>query len=159
MFKFIALFALGCLLGNFIEWFVHRFVLHALARKFPKVRALSFHLEEHHIATFQNDYRDPTYTEDSIFTLKPNPKSLEFFGIVGGMIAPLTLLFFVSTPFALGTISWILFHYFAHVISHVKPEIGKKYFRVHWDHHMVDETKNFCVTVPLMDYIFGTRKK
>jgi len=151
------LFLLGCLYGNFVEWFVHRYILHALAKRMKNFRPLSFHLQEHHVATLKNDYRDPSYTNDPMWTV--NPKTLEFFGILG-MALPHVVLFWVSIPFAIGTLFWIAFHYFAHVISHVRPDIGKKYFRVHYDHHMGgDMEKNFTVTVPVMDYLFGTRKK
>ena len=49
----------GLLLGNFTEWWFHRFVLHGLGR--TRGTFWSFHFHEHHRNSRQHAFYDPCY--------------------------------------------------------------------------------------------------
>ena len=44
---------------------------------------------------------------------------------------------------------------------HKTPEIGKKYFWWHWNHHMRNQNKSWNVVFPIFDLLTGdfTKKK
>ena len=49
-------FSLGLLYGNFVEWFVHRYLFHGLGKDYKSVFA--FHLREHHIKSRKDNFFD-----------------------------------------------------------------------------------------------------
>ena len=155
MIEAIVFVILGCFYGNFMEWMIHKYFLHGLGKK-PK-SILSFHWREHHRLVRLNKYRDPSYDNDTYFGWNPKTKELLSLSVVA---IPHLPLFWVAPVFAVTIFCWVGIYYACHVISHKRPDIGKKYFRSHYEHHMgKDQDKNFCVSFPLFDYILGTRKK
>lgn len=155
MIEVVLLVVLGCLYGNFMEWFLHKYILHGLGQK-PKSK-FSFHWLQHHRLVRIKKYRDPSYDRDSLFAWNPRTQEIAWLGVVAALHAPV---FWLAPVFGVTTLLWTVFYYLVHFISHKRPAIGKKYFRHHYEHHMgEDQEKNFCVTFPLMDYVFGTRQK
>src|SRR5690606_224602 len=49
----------GLLLGNFVEWFFHKYVLHGLGK--TRGTFWSFHFHEHHRNARRHDFYDPCY--------------------------------------------------------------------------------------------------
>jgi sterol desaturase/sphingolipid hydroxylase (fatty acid hydroxylase superfamily) len=141
---------LGLLYGNFVEWFAHKYVLHGLGRK--KTSRWSFHFHEHHKLVRQHKGRDPQYLSVKLID------SEEFRALSLLTIAhlPLLLLFPVLTATLAGH---AVLYYTLHRKSHLDPTWAKKYIPWHYDHHMYYQNHNWCVTFPLFDHIFGTRKK
>tara|TARA_Y100001938_G_C7901366_1_gene334836 strand:- start:98 stop:556 length:459 start_codon:yes stop_codon:yes gene_type:complete len=140
---------LGLLYGNFIEWFAHKYVLHGLGKK--KSSPLSFHFHRHHKEVRKFNGGDPDYLEFKLGS--PEIVSLALLTLAH---APLFFFF----PVFSGTLVAHAFVYYAvHRKSHLDPRWAKKWLPWHYDHHMHYQNHNWCVTFPLFDYIFGTRKK
>ena len=143
--------ALGLLYGNFLEWSLHN-TLHKMGK--TKINNLSFHWE-HHRNVRKNDYYDSNY-EQTVFNNFSNFR--EALSLLAATIIHLPLLYFFPI-FFLTTFLYMFVYYYVHSRSHLYPEWGKKYFRWHYDHHMNYQNNNWCVTLPLFDFVFGTYKK
>ena len=85
-------FSLGLLYGNFVEWFVHKYLFHGLGKKYKSVFA--FHLREHHIKSRKDNFLDSAVT------------TRENLGIIGLLLTHLPIYFFVSP---LSKINYIYF--------------------------------------------------
>lgn len=141
----IILFVAGIIIANFLEWAIHKYILHELGKK--KKSIFSFHWGVHHRKARKNRFYD-----DSTSTRE----------IIG--IALLCLLFspvYVLSPIVYaGMLSYVLTYYALHSYAHKNPVFAYTYMRWHWDHHMgKDQNTNWCVVIPLADYVLGTRKK
>lgn len=147
----ILIFVGACLYGNLLEWVVHKYVLHYLGMK--KV-AFREHWHRHHRNVRLHGYGDPDYLR---WTWEWEGRLSEIAGLL--LLAFLHLpLVFISPVFYAGLFFWMTLYYCVHWVSHRWPELGAKLFPWHWDHHMgKDQNKNWCVTVPLWDWILGTR--
>ena len=141
------------LIGSFIEWFAHRFILHNF-----NIKMLStHHFGRHHRQSRQNEGYDIDY-----LTFPPTKWETglhELVSLIGATI--------LALPFAFISVwLWIFlcFHacayYYLHRKMHVDPVWGKKWFPWHWIHHMdKDQNMNWGITTPIFDYVFGTVKK
>ena len=137
-------FFLGLLYGNFIEWFVHKYLFHKLGRK--KGSIFSYHVRGHHKTARKNNFIDMTssYIED--------------FGMLFLIILHMPLIM-LSKAFFIGLFLYAILFKVIHRLQHLNPEFCKKYFKWHWDHHMKSSSHNFGVVAPWFDYIMRTRKK
>ena len=140
---------LGLKYGNFIEWFAHKYILHGLGKKRSSI--WSFHFHEHHKLVRQWDGGDPQYL--SFFGGGPETRALSIL-----TIAHLPLFFFFPV-FAGTLVAHSIMYYVLHRQSHLDPKWAQRWMPWHYDHHMHYQNHNWCVTFPLFDYIFGTRKK
>ena len=83
------------------------------------------------------------------------PLALAFYGLfhltVGGQYADL-----VACGFLAGYLAYDMTHYALH---HRTPStrVGRFFYEVHMRHHFQDETRGYGVSVPFMDYVFGTQ--
>lgn len=136
---------LGIFAASFIEWNVHKHILHALGRK--KDSIFSFHLGVHHTAARRNGFLDPLVSARETFGI--------FFLCV--ITTPLILLL----PFTYGAmLVHAMLYFILHNTSHKYPKFAKKYMPWHYDHHMgKNQNTNWCVVHPLADYLMGTRNK
>ena len=146
-------FALGVLSNNAAEWLVHKYVLHGLGKK--KGSFWSFHWHEHHKNARKNAGYDPVYEleiEDS------SSRAKEVLGIVAGALVATPLLP-IAPSFVAGAWASSAAYYFVHKKSHLDPAWGKKWVPWHMDHHLgPNQHKNWCVTLPVFDWVMGTRE-
>ena len=138
------MFLLGFVYGSLMEWAVHKFLFHDLGKK--KNSYFAFHLRQHHINCRRNGNIDRNFSKREI------P------GIIFLLLTHLPLYYFIPT-FYYALILYGFLFVLVHNITHIWPEIGRKYVLWHWDHHMVHQNHNFNVVLPIADYLFGTRKK
>ncbi len=137
-------FLLGVVYGNIIEYSCHRYLFHGLGKK--KTSVFAFHLREHHINCRRNDYEDKRFS------------MVEVLGLLFLLLLHLPLLFIVPSFFvalAAYAVAFIVIHNGLHIF----PEVGKKYFKWHWNHHMSNQNKSWGVVMPLMDILTGTLEK
>lgn len=141
----IAQLALGLLIGNLLEWIVHKYFLHNLGKK--KASLFSFHWGVHHRQARKNKFLDAKVS------------SREIVGIALLCLISSPILF-VSPWTYTGMLVHAMLYLVIHNYAHRNPDWCFKYLRWHYDHHMgKDQDKNWCVVHPLADYIFRTRRK
>jgi sterol desaturase/sphingolipid hydroxylase (fatty acid hydroxylase superfamily) len=145
---------LGVIIANLFEWIIHRYVLHGLGKR--KDSNWASHWSVHHRRSRQNDHFDKDYlavTEGGM-----NEGAREILGLIGlSLIQVPTFLLF---PWYAGTTIFMAYAYFlVHRKSHLNPEWAKKWVPWHYDHHMgKNQDANWGVTLPIWDYILGTRE-
>lgn len=147
----ILLFILALVFGNFLEWFVHKYILHGLGRN--KKSFWSFHYHTHHRLVIKSKGYDENYHQ-SIF--KNKPKQKEVLAIFAGVVLLLPAILVVP-GFVLGAIIHGTVYYLMHKRSHTHPEWGWKYMPWHMQHHFGNSEKNWCVIFPLFDWMLKTR--
>jgi len=141
------------LIGSFIEWFAHKYILHNFS-----VKKLSrYHFGRHHRAVRQNDGYDSDYLD---FPPARWESGLhEIFSLVAIVILATPLILLSSTLWYFLCV-YAAAYYLLHRKMHISPEWGKKWFPWHWRHHMgKDQNANWGVTNPLFDYLFRTVRK
>jgi len=145
---------LSFLVGNLLEWVLHKYVLHGIGGS-PK-SSLSFHWMRHHRFVRKNRFSDPDYNQP---WYDWNSRTKEIACLVAMAVVASPLLLWVPV-FYFGLVFWTLLYYQVHRVSHMHPSFGKKYLRWHYDHHMgTNQHSNWCVVIPLWDYLLGTRVK
>ena len=136
---------LGIFAASFLEWTVHKHILHELGKK--KVSIFSFHWGVHHATARKNNFVDSKIS------------SREFFGILGLCVLGLPISFLLPFTYYVMLLHAGLY-LVLHNIAHKYPAFAKKYMPWHYDHHMgKNQNTNWCVVHPLADFIMGTRKK
>lgn len=146
--------ATGLFVGNVTEWLVHKYILHGLGKKRGSI--WRSHFKVHHGRSRRNNFYDEDYDKP---VMSNEPVRTEILG--------LALLILLNTPFVFLSVWYFLtvsiyamVYFFIHRKSHLDTDWTKRHLPWHWDHHMGrDQEKNWCVTFPLADYIFGTRVK
>ena len=152
MIEYILLFVCGMLYVNFLEWAIHKFILHELGKR--KNSIFSFHWFHHRLAR-TNDYLDLEYVDP---WWKRLSRAKEIFGLLVITAAHLPLALW-SIPFYLGCVLQGFLYYVLHSRSHLDKEWTKKWMPWHYEHHMgKDQNSNWCVTYPFWDHVFRTRK-
>jgi len=143
---------LGLFYGNFMEWLLHKYLLHNLGKR--KKSSFSFHWFDHHRKSRLHNFYDDDY-EKSIWNWNARGKEAAGLGLL--WLAH-SWLFFIVPVFAF-TITYCVFNYYiTHKIAHENPGWAKIHLRWHWEHHMgKNQEANYCVTKPWCDYLFGTR--
>ncbi len=136
---------LGVLTASFLEWIVHKHILHELGKK--KVSIFSFHWGVHHANARRNGFLDKGVS------------NREVFGIFA-LCALASPVWFIL-PFMYYTMfSHAMIYLVIHNVAHKYPTFAKRFLPWHYDHHMgKNQNTNWCVVHPLADYIIGTRKK
>lgn len=144
---------LGLLYGNFMEWAMHKYVLHHLGRK-SRTNFFSFHWHEHHRKSRINKFLDDDYKKP---ITNWDARGKEAFGL-GVLWLAHAWLFFFFPVFAITLTYCVVNYYYTHKWAHQHPVWAKMYLRWHWEHHMgQNQDANYCVTQPWCDYFFGTR--
>jgi hypothetical protein len=140
---------LAVLYASFLEWGLHKYVLHKMGKKKKSIWASHFYTHHRHAVKFNGG--DPDYLK---WNLSPEIKGLTFLTIAHAPIA------WLSAPAYITMIFYTLAYYYAHRKSHLDPMWGWKYIPWHMDHHLGRaKEKNWCVLVPVADYALGTRVK
>ena len=144
---------LGLALGNFTEWWFHRWVLHGLGRK-PGT-FWSFHFHEHHRNARRHNFHDPSYQRPP---LALHAQGKEAWALIGAslLVSPLLL----WAPWLCLTLWYCALNYYlTHKKSHEQPQWAMQHLPWHYDHHMgPNPHANWCVTKPWSDWLFGTRE-
>jgi sterol desaturase/sphingolipid hydroxylase (fatty acid hydroxylase superfamily) len=145
---------LGVLVSNFLEWSLHKYVLHVWAKS--KRSPFSSHWHQHHNVVRKTGGFDHGY--DTVWDIY-SEGTRELLGIF--LLALLQIpTFFIFPAYAVTTVVMTVAYYLVHRKSHVDPEWGRRNLTWHYDHHMgPNQDSNWCVTFPLFDYILGTRVK
>ena len=149
--EIIANLIFAILFSSFLEYIIHRYILHN--KSFKKI--YKYHFKRHHKQSKRLNGIDPDY-----FKL---PKNLEsgLFEIIGIVIlnAIIFPIYFLNFWFFIFVISYSWLYYFIHKYFHVYPDFFKKIFPWHWEHHMgKNQHVNWGIINPIFDWIFKTRK-
>ena len=153
MFEYAATVVLGTIYAQLLEFLLHKYVLHGKRLGKKKNNFFSFHWKEHHKKSRKNGFYDEDYE---------GPRT---WNAAGKEVASLAFLTLLHTPVLLfspllfsSLVSSAATYYTIHRYSHLNPEWSKKWLPWHYDHHQgVDQDKNWGVTTPLFDHVFGTR--
>lgn len=140
----LVMFSLGLFYGNILEWVIHRHLFHKIGLN--KKSIFSYHVRGHHVLARKNKFVDLTTSK------------VESFGLLL-LIAVHSPIIFISTPFFMGVFLYALLFKILHGFQHKYPELCKKYFPWHWEHHMKSSNENYGVVAPWFDHIMKTRKK
>jgi len=144
---------IGLLYVNLLEWLIHKYVLHGLGKK--KGSFFSFHWQRHHSRCRRFGFHDADYVEP----LKWKTTGKELTGLLLLAILHLPVIFYFPVLY-FALVLGAAIYYASHAISHIHPEIGKKYFPHHFDHHMgTNQDANWCVSYPFWDRVLKTRIK
>ena len=138
------LFFAGLVQGCLVEYLVHRYLFHGLGKK--KDSRFAYHLRDHHLVSRRNDFIDKKLSVH------------EAIGVIF-LIALHVPALFVSAYLFLGIAVYASLFVILHNMMHKTPEIGKKYFWWHWNHHMRNQNKSWNVVFPLFDLLTGTLQK
>jgi len=154
-------FFLGFVIANFVEWNIHKYVLHAMGKK--KGSYWRAHWSRHHKRTRKGDYVDTDYQQP--FWFKHRQAEVLGLALIVLCNAPFAALLLIWWPifsisYFLTIIGYVFLYYFIHKYSHINAAWGKKWIPWHYDHHRGrDQDQNWNVVFPLWDYILGTRIK
>lgn len=140
----------GLLSWTFIEYLLHRFLLHWNVSKEPwRSLTSGFHLSHH----------EAVLTHDVDFIITRPAGSLPFAVFFYGVFSCVTFSFSASaliiTGVSLGYLAYEGAHYAAHRFQPKNP-IGRFLRRYHLQHHFGRPGRRFGVTSPLWDLVFGT---
>lgn len=136
--------------ASFVEWFFHKYVLHGLGLK--KDSIWNGHWHEHHKVARKNNMADAHYSKPLIEQIK-TPEFIAISGVCFSLIPAIKL----SPLFVTTLIIYGITYYVVHATSHIDTTWAKKYLKHHVKHHMVgNQSHNWCVVIPIADYILGT---
>ncbi len=139
---------LGILYANFLEWFIHRYLLHGVGKN--KKSFWSFHFHDHHKKVIQGNGLDPTYEEEGFYTR-------EIIGLVALLLAHIGF-WWLSPIFFYTLVGYLVIYYCVHTKSHKDIKWSQKYVPWHYDHHMKYQNANWGVVLPWTDILLGTRR-
>ena len=135
----------GLIAASFIEWTVHKHILHELGKK--KVSIFSFHWGHHHANARRNGFIDRSISGREIVGV------LSLCVLASPIWFLLPYMYYAMVVHA-GT------YYVLHTVAHAYPNFARKAIPWHYDHHMgKNQNMNWCVVHPLADLIMGTRRK
>src|SRR5579883_2012404 len=142
--------AAGAAVWTLVEYLLHRFFFH-LDRWLPAARPLTFLIHGCHHA-------DPT---DAGRDIMPLAGSIPIFAIILGALLLVfghALALLLMGGFGFAYLSYDVLHFGCHQWR-LKGELGASLKRHHLIHHFVDGERNFGVTSPLWDWLFGTLRQ
>lgn len=154
--------SLGFVISNFVEWHIHKYVLHHLGKR--KNSYWRAHWSRHHKMSRKNQFLDKDYQDPWWKNL--NRRS-EVYGLTAIVVLsfPVFILFsyfniILGISYYVTVIGYVFLYYYVHKKSHLDFEWAEKWLPWHVDHHLgKDQEKNWNVVFPLWDYILGTREK
>ena len=146
---------LGTVYTQFLEWALHKYVLHGKTLGKKPNSPFSFHWKAHHRKARLNKFYDKDY--EGFPRWDASGKEVLALGSLAILHAPL---YWVSPVLLSTLVGGAVTYYFIHRYSHLHPKWAMKWLPWHYDHHMgKDQDKNWGVTTPLFDYIFRTREE
>ena len=140
----------GLFVWTFVEYILHRWVMHrsGWTQKIDKAVESFLPHRTHH--------KKPDDDEIAIIEKPLKPLFLAILAAIGLCpYMPWTYAFTFVFGAALGYVAYELVHFSTHKCRMDGP-IGRRLLRQHMLHHFRDDTKNYGVTSPLWDIVFGT---
>lgn len=136
--------------SHFLEYFVHKYVLHNLKVK----PAFKHHFRYHHLAARRTGMIDYKYKKPSWFHWLWDDETIGL-SFLALLHLPVVFLF----PWAYAVLIISALHYFlVHGMSHKDYHWGRKHLSHHYDHHMgTDQGMNWGVRRDWVDRLFRTR--
>jgi len=132
-------FLIGLIYVNFLEWVLHRFVLHGLGKS--RSSRFNFHIVHHYVS--------------AVCHMKDSPSLWEAFYMTLVTLMHVWMIYIsiwlYAGALAGGTLYWVV-----HSLVHKYPKLMYSYFPWHYSHHTWYPNHNWCVTYPLFDIIFRT---
>ena len=145
----------GVIVANLFEWAIHKYILHGLGK--GKGSLWSSHWAIHHRKSRRHDHFDEDYLQ--IFSGKWSEGRKEVVGLFFLTVLQVPT-FFIFPWYAGTTVVMALAYFLIHRKSHLDVEWAKRWVPWHYDHHMgKNQDCNWGITLPLWDYILGTRVK
>ena len=142
--------------ANFMEWCIHKFVLHGKHFGKKKGTFWSFHWRDHHKTCRKNGNHDVSYDELRFIW---NSQTKELLGLLIGGLLHLPLVF-LWPPFYTGLVLYMAAYWYFHRKSHTNVEWGKKWMPGHYAHHMgKNQDTNWNIFYPIFDVLFRTRRR
>jgi len=150
---FIISVILAYLYASFLEWWVHKYILHGLGKK--KNNWFDFHWYSHHQKCRKCGNKDNSYLKNKPFH---HSVKKELIGLAT-LLALHFPLFYVSLPFYFTLVICAGRYFYMHRKSHVNVAWGLKTMPWHWKHHMGrNQDANWGITTNLWDKILKTNK-
>lgn len=138
--------------ASFVEWIFHKHVLHGLGKK--KDSIWNGHWYDHHKVARKNNMADAHYAKPLIEQMK-TPEFIAITGVCLSLIPAIKL----SPLFVTTLILYGVTYYIVHAKSHIDTDWAEKYLSHHVKHHMKgNQSKNWCVVIPLADMILRTNQ-
>ena len=134
-------FAIGIVYGSFLEWWVHKKILHEIGKK--RNSRFAFHIREHHADCVKKGFYDDQFSHRETV-------GLLFIGVLHLPMLWLSPMFYIGL-----SIYAVAFH-ILHNKGHQDPTWAKKYQPWHWRHHMEKPNSNWNVVLPIADWVMGT---
>tara|TARA_A100001011_G_scaffold387004_1_gene464019 strand:+ start:1162 stop:1632 length:471 start_codon:yes stop_codon:yes gene_type:complete len=145
-------FILGYIYGHFLEWFIHKDILHKYGKK--KKHPFSFHYRSHHRAAKKNGFIDEAYLS-SIFSWDAATKEVASLLFLIAIHIPV---YFVAPGLFAACVFSVAEYYYKHIRAHRNPEWAKRNLVWHYDHHMGKiQDANWGVRSDFVDRLLGTR--
>jgi len=144
--------SLGLAAWTLVEYFLHRYVFHWVDES-PKWKALSEIASGLHMA-----HHNSTSQEDLI--VAPPAISLIFATLLYGIFLAATRSLAAAALMSAGLIIGYVLYEWAHYGAHrflPSSRLGKYLRKYHLQHHHKCPNRQFGVTTPLWDFVFGTR--
>jgi len=140
---FFILVTVGFFFTSLMFYLNHRFVGHGPLGKWPLLN----HIKRLHLIHHRNDYNEK----------RNEHLVLPFWGKFLFMVV-FFLISFISVPFAVGYIGYVLYYGWLHYKMHNDDQSGYC-SRHHYLHHRKSAKHNFSGTMPFIDTLFGTKLK
>ena len=145
-------FLVGYIYGYFLEWFIHKELLHKHGKR--KNSILSFHFKIHHKESRRNNFIDSAYNASF---LSWNAATKEIAALLFLLLIHTPIVFFAPGAFAASVFS-IVEYYIKHRMAHKNPDWAKRKLVWHYDHHMGKiQDANWGVRSDFVDRLLGTR--
>lgn len=138
------MFLIGIIYANLVEYLIHRYLFHGLGKK--KNSLFAFHLREHHLTAKRNNFTDVKFSLNEAVGI-PVLLAIHF------------PLWFISPAMYLGLCLYGALFIVVHNLIHAFPDLGRKYFWWHWNHHMSNQNKSWAVVIPIVDIITGSLER
>ena len=145
-------FLLGLLVANAGEWVIHRYVLHGWGQHPDSFWA--YHLYEHHVVAKQFNMLDAAYQKWPVFW---NSQAKELLVLVCILLLNLPF-FWWANGYAWAIYFSIFTYYFLHRQAHCDRNWAKTVLPWHYQHHLMNDNANWCISHPLFDYLMNTRR-
>lgn len=152
---FLSQFIIGIVYASFMEWFIHKYILHGLGKKY-KNSVWRFHFKQHHRDARKNKMLDLSYKNP---WWKDSKRAKEVFGLVFLAIIHLPIAFYFFVSYC-SLIVYLFGYYLVHKHSHLSKEWAVRWVPWHYMHHCSDnQESNWGVLLPLSDIILKTTYK
>ena len=153
MIKFLFLIPIAYLYATFLEWAIHKYILHGAGKN--KNSFFSFHWHDHHKNARQDYFYDSDYKISNMFN---STVKKEIFSLLLLIVLHLPV-YFLSPLFFSVLVLCAVRYFYIHRKSHLNVYWGTEHTPWHYDHHMgKNQDANWGVTTDFWDIIFKTKK-